>query len=147
MNTNTFYEGTATIKSNGVAEITVRKIPEHACRCDECKELDARDLPLLDVCRRYLNREIDFESFRDGHIRVTCAPQGPVHMHFDKGASDLDTAVEFCLFDSELTTDKDGNHLAHGALREDEFRIRLEALIYGYEIRMRTVHFWKREGT
>ncbi len=146
---NILYEGTLTgTVTNGVADIVISRVSDHSCRCDECKMLDEKDLVLLALCRRYLDSAIAFDEFRDQHVRVTCTrspAESAIHRHFDKGSSDLDTAIEFCMFDSELEMDESGNCTGHGYLREKEFRMRLGGLVYGYEIRMRTVHFWKTQ--
>lgn len=146
MNGMALYEGTSTVNS-GACAVTVTRVPDHACRCDECVSLDEVDIPLLALCRRYLCNEIGFEEFRTSQVRMLSqlTPlQQAIQRNFDKGSADLDSAVEFCQFDSETEVDERGYISDVGPLREKEFRIRLEALVYGYEIRMRTVHFWTR---
>lgn len=141
---NTVYEGTLTgTFSNGVAEVKMHRVMEHACHCDECKELDAQDIPFMELCARYLNREIEYGEFRLGMVQRWCEPQGSCRRTFDTNPCSLADAAEEVLFEAECTFTADGRHIeTHGALKEPEFRERLRALIHGYQIRQRTVHKW-----
>jgi hypothetical protein len=151
MNSNTVYEGVATgTVVNGIAEIVVTQIAEHACRCDECKALDLVDLPVLALCKRYLDREISKDEFYLEIIK--CDFEEPpemrtIHRNFDEGALDLASAIEGFFIVQTLEIDEHGMHTGRrvfGGTQEEQLRLLLRGLVFGYENRMRTVHRWRR---
>lgn len=150
MNSNVFYEGKATgAVVNGAGEIIISRVAEHSCLCDECRALDIADLPLLALCKRYLNGEIQYEEL---YLEVTkhTFERPPeltaVRQNFDSGAIELVSAIDGYFVTCSLETDENDMHTGRrvfGKTQETVFKQLLRGFVFGYEIRMRTVHQWR----
>lgn len=149
---NAIYEGISTgTVNNGVAEIISVRVPEHACRCEECKALDEIDAREISLCKRYLSTELSYEQFRLEHVQaysILPSALASLQRHYDTGALSLADAVEGLMEDFSdwggLIQMKSVNADCLAEMTESEFRYRLDGLVYGYELRMRTVHKWTK---
>lgn len=124
-------------------EMGISRIPEHSCQCDECKLLDPHDAETLRLCRAYLNGELSLDKWREEMVGNEVGPLDVAYnkamKQFSSGSIQLSDAVEFLLFDSE------GHCDGTDKFSERDFKLRLGGLAYGYEVRQRNVHHWKKE--
>jgi hypothetical protein len=110
------------------------------------------DAQEMELAKRFLKMEIDYAQFRLAHVDLysTTSPRQFVFQkHFNTGALSLQQAIE-----GLMAQRSEGDPLLElfsvpvgrwgATMSEDNFRCMLDGLLYGYEIRMRTIHQWTK---
>ncbi len=126
------------IYAPSISGVLVR-MPDHlGCQCDQCLALDASDSDILKLVAAYLGGIIGWNTFREEHVLVI-VDRPHLEPGFTRGPVGLDMALE------SLLSENDGSHPDALPWDEARFKRELNWLIYGYEIRMRSIHEWKEE--
>jgi hypothetical protein len=109
---------------------------EHSCACEECKHLDENDRESLRLCHEFLDGKLDFNTWWDEFTGNAINFKHTWSAYFDSGPIRLSDAVNSVVYEQQDRCD--GKPFS-----VEEIKMTLWGMIYGYEIRQRTVHLWK----